>query len=283
MEPAISVITVSLNAAAFVEQTIRSVLSQTYRSIEYIIIDGGSTDGTLEIIRGFAPRLAYWHSRPDRGLAHAFNLGLGQAHGDWLLYLNADDFFLDSNVVADMAPFLKRFHDAEVVYGDTIMMASHPGREPLPLLRKHSRSWSWQKMRCSGLFHTIPHQAAFTHRRYFARVGEFSESFRIAVDYEHYLRGGRNLRVRFAPVAVSGMRAGGLAGKNILHTFREFRRAQQQTGALSSPLAWTCFFLMLGRYYLSRLGHKIMDPVAGRIRWPGRVTGSQAGPRTKQN
>jgi glycosyltransferase involved in cell wall biosynthesis len=270
MEPAVSVITVSLNAAAFIEQTIRSVLSQTQRPMEYIIIDGGSTDGTADIIRRYAPHLAYWHSKPDRGLAHAFNLGAAQAHGDWLVYLNADDFFLDAEVVANLAPFLKRYQDAEVVYGDVIMMAPHPGTEPLPLLRQRSRPWNWQKMRCAGMFNTIPHQAAFTHRRYFDRVGGFSEDFRIAVDYEHFLRGGKSLRVHYAPVAVSGMRAGGLAGNNILRTFREFRRAQQQTGALPAPLAWACFLAMLGRYYLSRLGHRVLDPLAGSLRWPGR-------------
>ena len=271
--PLVSVITVSLNAAEFIEQTIASVLSQSYPNLEYIIIDGGSTDGTVEIIRKYESELAYWHSKPDRGLAHAFNLGLGQAHGDWLLYLNADDFFLDRQAVENMAHFLRRYQDAEVVYGDVIMMAAHQGTEPVPMLRKHARPWSWQKMRCSGMCNTIPHQAAFTHRRYFARVGEFSEDFSITVDYEHFLRGGKLLRVRYAPVGVSGMRVGGLAGKNILRTFREFRRAQQQTGASTSSLAWTCFFLMLGRHYLSRLGHRVLDPLAGSLRWPGRVTG----------
>lgn len=270
MDPTVSVITVSLNAAAFIEQTIRSVLSQTHRPTEYIIIDGGSTDGTAEIIRHYAPQLAYWHSQPDRGLAHAFNLGLAQAQGAWLVYLNADDFFLDAGVLENMAPFLRSYQDAEVVYGDVTMMAPHPGTAPLPLLRKRSRPWNWQKMRCSGMFNTIPHQAAFIHRRYFDRVGGFSEDFRIAVDYEHFLRGGKSLCVRYVPVAVSGMRAGGLAGKNILRTFREFRRAQQRTGALPGPLAWPCFWAMLGRYYVSRLGHRVLDPLAGGLRWPGR-------------
>lgn len=283
MKPLVSVITVCLNAATFIEQTIQSVLAQTYPDIEYIIIDGGSADGTVDLIRKYESRLAYWHSKPDRGLAHAFNLGLAQAQGDWLVYLNADDFFLNSEVVADMAPYLRQYQDAEVVYGDVILMAPHPGMEPLPLLRRRSRPWNWQKMRCSGMFNTIPHQAAFTQRRYFERVGGFSEDFKIAVDYEHYLRGGKFLRVRYAPVAVSGMRAGGLVGKNLLRTFREFRRAQQRTGALPAPLAWACFYLMLGRYYLSRLGHRVLDPLAGGLRWPGRVAGTTAGLHSGRN
>ena len=87
MQPLVSVITVCLNAATFIEQTIQSVIVQTYPGFEYIIIDGGSTDGTVDIIRKYESRLAYWHSKPDRGLGHAFNLGLVQAKGSWLLFL----------------------------------------------------------------------------------------------------------------------------------------------------------------------------------------------------
>ena len=89
--PHISVITVCLNGAEFIEQAIQSVLSQSYPLMEYIIIDGGSTDGTREIVHSYESRLDYWHSRPDRGVAHAFNCGLTQAQGDWILFLNADD------------------------------------------------------------------------------------------------------------------------------------------------------------------------------------------------
>ena len=104
--PLISIITVSHNAADFIEQTIASVLSQTYPFIEYIVIDGASSDGTVDIIRRYESRLAYWHSKPDRGIAQAFNLGLEQAGGDWIVYLNADDFFVDTSVVSRMVPYL---------------------------------------------------------------------------------------------------------------------------------------------------------------------------------
>jgi glycosyltransferase involved in cell wall biosynthesis len=270
--PRISIITVCLNAADYISQTIESVLSQTYPNLEYLIIDGGSRDGTVELIRRQEARLAYWHSRPDRGLAHAFNLGVAQAHGDWLLFLNADDFLLADDVVAQMAPHLAARPRADVVFGDTIMMSPQKDPHPLPLHRRRPRPWSWQKMRFSGIFYTIPHQSAFTNRSYFQRVGLFDESFRITVDYEHFLRGGKHLRAEYAPVAVSGMRVGGLAGRNLLVTFREIRRAQEKDQALPGPLAWASFYAMLGRYFVSRLGHLVLDPLASRITWSGRVS-----------
>lgn len=267
MLPLISVITACLNAAKFLEQTIQSVLSQRYPHIEYLVIDGGSTDGTVEIICKYESRLAYWHSQPDRGLAHAFNLGLAQARGEWLLFLHADDFFLAPQVVEMMAPHLASHPEADVVFGQTIIMSRQPEPAPLPLVKIYGQPWRWPEFRWRD---TIPHPSAFTQRRYFNRVGGFDETFRICLDYEHYLRGGKTLKARFFPVAVSGMREGGLSRVNIIHTFSEGRRAQQRTKALPPLLAWLNFFWQIGRCYLGKMAHKVLDPLAPKIAWPGR-------------
>ncbi len=271
--PLISVITVCFNAAAYLEHTIRSVLDQTHAPLEYIIIDGGSTDGSVAIIRRYASRLAYWHSRPDRGLAHAFNLGLALARGDWIIFLNADDFFLDPQAVARMVPQLQAHPGAEVVFGDALMMTRGDRPQPAPLLKRHARPWEWRRYRMWGMFAAIPHQAAFTHRRYFDRVGEFDESYRGAVDYEHYLRGGPGLQAHYVQLPVSGMRLGGLAARHMLHTLREYRRAQQHTGACSPWRAWVNFFCMAGRFCLSRLAHTFLDPLSRYLPWKGRFSG----------
>ena len=147
--PKISVITVCFNAADFIEQTIQSVLSQSYPRREYIIIDGGSTDGTVEIIRRYESRLAYWHSRPDRGVAHAFNLGLAQAPGDWILYLNADDLLLEPTGIEHMAAHLSRHQDADVVFGQMISLTREKYPKPVPLCKIGGHPWRWQEFRRS--------------------------------------------------------------------------------------------------------------------------------------
>ena len=193
--PLISVITVGYNAAQFIKQTIRSVLAQSYPLIEYIIIDGGSTDGTVEIIKKYESQLVYWHSKPDRGLAHAFNLGQAQARGEWILYLNSDDFFLDNSVIERMVPHLVINKTADVVFGRVMSVSRQKIATPLPLRPiYHGHRWCWEEF-CRE--NTIPHQGAFTNRNYFKKVGNFDESLRFVIDYEFYLRGGRSLKALF--------------------------------------------------------------------------------------
>ena len=269
--PLISVITVCLNAAEFIEQTIQSVLSQTYPHIEYIVIDGASTDGTVDIIRKYESRLAYWHSKPDRGLSHAFNLGLAQAHGDWILYLNADDFFLEPTTVGKMVPYLISNSNQDVVFGQVFFMTLSRNPKPAPLRRIFGEPWNWQKFRFKD---TIPHQASFINRRYFVRVGVFEEDFRIAMDYELFLRGARELKAHYVPLAVSGMRLGGSSGKNLLRTLRESRLAQEKNSSLPRLVAWLNCLWLLAYRCLGQLAFKILGPIAINIPWPGRCSGT---------
>lgn len=99
MKLLISVVTVCYNAADTIEKTMLSVLNQTYHDIEYIIIDGGSTDGTVEIIRKYADRIAYWVSEPDKGIYDAMNKGIKVATGEWINFMNAGDEFVDEGVI----------------------------------------------------------------------------------------------------------------------------------------------------------------------------------------
>lgn len=115
----ISVVTVCYNAVETIEETMLSVLNQTYPNIEYIIIDGGSTDGTVDIIKKYADRLAYWISEPDRGIYDAMNKGIDVATGDFIYFLGSDDVFFNSDVLVIVISHLK--NNKNIIYGDVRM------------------------------------------------------------------------------------------------------------------------------------------------------------------
>jgi len=268
--PPVSVITVVLNGGRYLEHAIQSVIAQTYPHLEYIIIDGGSTDGSVDIINRYSSYLAYWHTRPDKGVSHAYNLALAQAKGTWILFLSADDYFLDSQVVEKMGPYLTAHQDADVIFGETIIMTQEAEPRPLPLAKIWGRPWQWREFCWSSL---IPHPSAFTNRRYFDRWGGFDETFRLAIDYEIYLRAGRRLKTHFVPIPVSGMRRGGLTGQSLVRSLGECRRAQIKNRTHPKGLCWLNFLWQIYRCYLGRVAHWALDPFASQIAWRGRNSG----------
>ncbi|HEX9333648.1 MAG TPA: glycosyltransferase family 2 protein, partial [Anaerolineales bacterium] len=118
-KPLVSVVTPSFNQASYLEQTIQSVLGQNYPSIEYIVIDGGSTDNSVEIIKKYANHLAYWVSEKDSGQAEAINKGLVRARGEILAWLNSDDYYLP-NIISTMVKCFEDNLDVVMAYGDIL-------------------------------------------------------------------------------------------------------------------------------------------------------------------
>lgn len=219
--PLISVITICRNAAEFIKQCMGSVIAQQYDDFEYVVIDGGSTDGTQSIIEHYATHLAYWHSKPDRGLSHAFNLGVEHSRGKWLLFLNSDDCFANPNVLGQVGEHLKTYQDADVVFGQVAVVARDNWKRVVG--GPYGQKFNWGKF----LFmNTIPHQGAFINRAFFSRVGLYSEKLKLASDYELFLRAGPNINARFIPLLISYMRDGGISKVNPYKCIAEWHRAR---------------------------------------------------------
>lgn len=166
-----SIITVSLNSVKDIAHTIKSVLNQTYENIEFIIIDGGSTDGTIDVIRSYNDRLAYWLSEPDRGIYHAMNKGIMQASGDWINFMNAGDIFYQPYTVESV---LQSGHEkADIFYGNNEIVYSGN----FSVIRKAMDIEDiWKGM-------IVNHQSLFV-RSDLLRKHPFDLSFKIGADYE---------------------------------------------------------------------------------------------------
>lgn len=178
--PRITLVTPSYRQAAYLERSMRSILDQDYPNLEYFVMDGGSQDGSVDIIRKFESRLARWQSQPDGGQAAAVREGLAGGSGDIMGWLNSDDLIFPGTL-AYVADYFDRHPDVDVVYGHRIVIDPNDcetARWILPLHDSEFLSWA----------DFIPQECTFWRRRIYEKVGGIDPSFRFALDWDLFLR-----------------------------------------------------------------------------------------------
>lgn len=200
--PKISIITASYNAVSTIEKTILSIINQTYPNIEYIIIDGGSTDGTVDIIKKYEDKIAYWISEPDKGIYDAWNKGLNVAHGDWIEFIGADDFLLN-NISKDLYTLLQ---DQDIANFDLITAKGKLINKSGKFLKYCGEEFSWTTFR---KYMNICHGATLHNKNLFNQIGSFDTQYRYSADYELILRKKDKLKVLFINKSVLMIQIGG--------------------------------------------------------------------------
>ncbi|MCX5849976.1 MAG: glycosyltransferase family 2 protein [Deltaproteobacteria bacterium] len=221
----VSIVIAVMNSADSLEKCIVSCLTQSYSNIELIVIDGGSVDGSVDIIEKYSPQMAYWESNPDRGICHAWNKALKIIRGDWICFLGADDYFWNGESVAELIPFL---HMAEmsairIVYAKVAIVNSAGDIlwiSGLPWEKIRRRFYSYMQLSHQGVMH---------HRSLFECHGPFNENLSIAGDYELLLRELVSNKPLFASdVILAAMVQGGKSNnpKNSMKMFREMHYAR---------------------------------------------------------
>lgn len=244
-EPLVSVITAVFNGREEITQCIESVLRQEYPNIEHIIIDGGSTDGTVEVLRRYEDRLALWVSEPDHGIYDAWNKGLELAAGEWIAFLGADDAYTPAAVRAYMA-LARQCPRAEFLSSRALL--SHPtGYAPV-----FGGPWQWPRF--SKAMTTI-HVGTMHRRTLFEQYGQFDTTYRIAADYQFLLRARDRLRTGFTPETTVIMRAGGVSDSTA--GLYEARRAKLNAGVRSVPRANVELMIAIARFHLRRVFLKV--------------------------
>ena len=203
----VSIITVVLNGDETIEDTIKSVLSQNYKDVEYIIVDGGSTDGTLDIINRYKNKIAKVISEPDKGIYDAINKGLRLSTGDIFATLNGDDVYAEKTTVGQMAEFIQN-NGLDAAYGDLIYVDRYDSKHV-------KRFWQPGQYKKGAFSHgwVIPHPTFFCRKEIFERFGYFNDKLQIAADFELMLRliEKHRIKIGYLPKVIVKMGTGGKA------------------------------------------------------------------------
>jgi len=198
--PLVSVVTPSWNGAEFIERTISSVAAQSYRNIEYIVVDGGSTDGTLDIVNKFGATVTNCVSEADRGMYDAINKGIKMTSGDIIAYINSDDVYYPGTIEY-VVRFFAENPDVDVVYGDLNFIDKNDRvlfRQSYPSFNRASFS--------TMNYAAIGQPAAFWRRRVHEQIGYFDISLKMAADFEFFVRAGAVVRFRHVSKVLSAFR-----------------------------------------------------------------------------
>jgi len=234
MNPKVTIITVCCNSAKTIEDTIQSVINQTYNNIEYIIVDGLSTDNTLEIVNKYQDKITKLVSEKDAGLYDAINKGIGLATGEIIANINSDDFYIDNNVIADVVTKMEEEKSdtlyADLYYVDTIDT------------NKVTRNWvsgAYKK----GMFFKgwmPPHPTFFVRKSVYDNYGKFNLELKSAADYEIMLRfiHKHACTISYLPRVIVRMRIGGVSNVSLINRLkanREDKRAWEMNGLKPKP------------------------------------------------
>ncbi|HSL31914.1 MAG TPA: glycosyltransferase family 2 protein [Anaerolineales bacterium] len=237
----VSIVTPSYNQSRYLEGTIRSVLSQEYSHIEYLIVDGGSTDGTVDIIKKYEDRLAWWVSEEDKGQTDAINRGFARANGEILAWINSDDTY-EPGAVAAAVRYLQEHPEIGMVYGDCNFI-----NEAGAVIGKFNAAQTDYRLLRRGYVH-IPQQTMFFRADLWREVGPLDPSFYFAMDYDLWTRIAKRTKIKYVPQTWANFRLH-MSGKTIAADDRcwpEMIRVHYRDGG-------SFFSAIVAKYYIRKL------------------------------
>ncbi len=242
--PLVSIVTVVFNGEDFIEETIKSVLSQTYQNIEYIIVDGGSTDGTIDIIKKYEDKISHWISEPEKGIYDAMNKGIDLANGEWCNFLNAGDSFVDEKVLEQI--FTKNINDSTLIYGDIIAVKEDGMHLPVSAVDLVNDSSIKKGMK-------VCHQAIFYHKNI---MENYDSELRLKSEWKHLVHMTRHklfkpMKFNFPFVYYS---VGGIGAQQIQLNHSEYKKVfLDEYGNLQYIKFVPYFTYMSARIFLKKI------------------------------
>lgn len=248
--PLISIVTVVFNGEKNLEETIKSIINQSYKNIEYIIIDGGSTDSTIDIIKKYEDKLSYWISEKDNGISEAFNKGLKATKGDYVNFQGDGDGFVNDNVIENI--FYDVNSQQDMLISSRIQRIDANGE--VIFTSKNIRNFNKKSLLFSM---SLPHQGLFTHRSYFNKYGLFDENYIYCMDYDHLLRAYKYFpKVITKDIISARWRADGIGNRKTLEILEEYDKSKRKNKVVNIILLLFIKYWILFKYYLK---HHLKD------------------------
>jgi glycosyltransferase involved in cell wall biosynthesis len=243
-KPLITIITVVFNGAKYLEETILSILNQSYDNAEYIIIDGGSTDGTLDIIKKYQQAIDYWVSEKDNGISDAFNKGVLLSSGDYINFQGDGDGFYTPFSLEKVTKMIGMKKNALI--SGKICRADELGAQLY--ISKQQKSFDKKSLL---LRMSLPHQGLFTSKKFFKKYGLFDVNNVYCMDYEHLLRAYSNFpEVIFVNEVIANWRADGLGNGKTLDILKEYDQIKKTNKVANFLLLFLIKYLILFKFYL---------------------------------
>ena len=249
-EPLLSIITICLNSRSTIERAIESVVGQKQARVEYIIVDGGSTDGTQDVVRKYGSIVDIFISEPDQGISDGFNKGIALARGEVICLLNADDSLLPGSI-QKVLDFFRNNHNGQVLHGDLLLYRDNK------LVKRVAPAGRWWYPWRLVLFN---HPATFVKRSVYAKHGIFDLDYSIAMDIEIFLRWMTSgVRIDYLQEPLVAMYFGGLSDRRPYDGYREARRAYIAHGFPYLPVTLLfvtkCLLHHFGKLHATLLSH----------------------------
>jgi len=248
-QPLISVVTIVLNDLEGLRKTFNSVIKQTYSNVEYIVIDGGSNDGSAEFIKDNASSFSFSLSEKDKGIADAFNKGIAQAKGKWILFLNAGDTLISASILQEVAPALILSHDLSIVYGKINLVDDQN-----KTLKTFGRAFDLKTFKREM---NIPHQATFHNAKLFDELGLYDLKYKYCMDYEFLLR-IKKPDFKFVNMVISNMAEGGVSQQDPKEVYKEFNKVKKKHLKSSNFKLNMDLYENMLRYRLSKLKQRFL-------------------------
>lgn len=243
--PLITIITATYNVQDVLEKCILSVVNQKYENIEYIIIDGGSTDGTIDIIRKYEKDISYWVSEKDSGIYDAWNKGLIKATGDWIAFLGADDIYLPEAIDLYIN-YINNQNETKLDFiSSKVNLVDSDGKS----IRIIGNRWKWNVFK---KYMNVAHVGSFHSKLFFTKYGYYNLDYKIIGDYEMLLRAQENLNTGFIDEVTVNMQVGGVSNQN-RSAFAEVIKAKISTGARTSFQAYNDNLIANFKYFIRKI------------------------------